>query len=140
MLSRLDLMSSYKEIVMRWIPSHAGVRRNERADSAAKAALNLKPDNIRISYTDLKPKINKLFFRKMASNAGITTSRSNSSKSSPLWENGDQLLENQERNKSLYFDCVLATQNSLTLSYSSKNSHRMFSWNVEPLLMLESDI
>ena len=64
LLSRLDLMSSHKEIVLSWIPSHIGVRGNERADSAAKAALDLKPNNNRIPYTDLKPKISKSFFAK----------------------------------------------------------------------------
>ena len=64
LLSRLDLMSNHKEIVMCWIPSHIGVRGNERAESAAKATLDLKPDNIRILCTDLKPKINKLLFAK----------------------------------------------------------------------------
>ena len=64
LLSRLDLMSRHKEIVMCWIPSHIGVRGNERADSAAKAALDLKLDNICKPCNDLKPKINKLFFAK----------------------------------------------------------------------------
>ena len=57
-------MSSHKEIVMCLIPSHIGVRGNKRVDSVVKVALDLKPDNIRIPYTDLKPKINKLFFAK----------------------------------------------------------------------------
>ena len=50
-------MSSHKEIIMCWIPSHIGVSRNEEAESAAKSALDLSPNNISILYTDLKPQI-----------------------------------------------------------------------------------
>ena len=50
-------MSNSKEIIICWIPSHIGVRGNERADSADKSALDLTPDNFRIPYTDLKPTI-----------------------------------------------------------------------------------
>ena len=64
LLSRLDSMSSHKEIIMCWIPSHIRVSGNERADSAAKSALDLSPDNISIPYTDLKPQINKFFLTK----------------------------------------------------------------------------
>ena len=64
LLSRLDSMSNRKEIVICWVPSHIGVRGNERANSAAKSALDLTLDNFRIPYTDLKPKINKLFHAK----------------------------------------------------------------------------
>ena len=71
LLSRLDSISSHKEIIMCWIPSHIGASRNERADSAAKLALDLSPDNISIPYTDLKPHINKFFLIK-GNNAGIT--------------------------------------------------------------------
>ena len=43
---------------------HIGVRGNEKADSAAKSALDLTPDKSRISYTDLKPTIYKFLHTK----------------------------------------------------------------------------
>ena len=67
-------MSSYKEII---IP--IGVRGNERADSAAKSALDLSPDNISIPYTDLKPQINNSFLQN-GNNTGITALTTNTSK------------------------------------------------------------
>jgi len=36
-----ELSSSGKAIILNWIPSHIGIRGNERADQAAKSALNL---------------------------------------------------------------------------------------------------
>ena len=64
LLSRLDSMSNRKEIIICWTPSHIGVRGNERADSAAKSALDVTPDESRFPYTDLKPTINEFLHTK----------------------------------------------------------------------------
>ena len=57
-------MSNRKEIIICWTPSHIRVRENERADSAAKSAIDLTPDKSRIPYTDLKPTINEFLHTK----------------------------------------------------------------------------
>ena len=64
LLNRLDSMSNRKEIIICWTPSHIGVRGNERAESAAKSALDLTPDKSRIPYTNLKSTINKFLHTK----------------------------------------------------------------------------
>ena len=64
LLSRLDSMSSHKKIILGLIPSYIGVRGNERADSAAKSALDLSPNAISIPYTDLKLIISKFLHKK----------------------------------------------------------------------------
>ena len=45
---------------MTWVPSHVGIRGNELADEAAKAALNERPTMITLPYSDFKPFVNIL--------------------------------------------------------------------------------
>ena len=46
------LHTVHKTIIFCWLPSHMGIFGNERADSAAKAALQKDVSNCLISYTD----------------------------------------------------------------------------------------
>jgi ribonuclease HI len=48
------LQSTQKTIVFWWVPSHVGIRGNEKADAAAKGALDLATSNVKIPHTDLK--------------------------------------------------------------------------------------
>jgi ribonuclease HI len=50
-----------KHIIFCWVPSHVGIRGNERADNVAKAALNDRQTNIVLPYSDHRPVINAYF-------------------------------------------------------------------------------
>ena len=65
-LLRFHNMSS-KHIILCWLPSHTGIKGNEKADIAAKSELLLPPSNFELSYTDFKPIINKYLFNKWQS-------------------------------------------------------------------------
>ena len=56
-----------KHIILCWLPSHTGIKGNEKADIAAKSALLLPPSNFKLPYTDFKPVINKYLFNKWQS-------------------------------------------------------------------------
>ena len=50
-LLRFHNMSS-KHIILCWLPSHTGIKGNEKADVAARSALLLPPSNFKLPYTD----------------------------------------------------------------------------------------
>jgi len=53
------LASKSFNILFCWLPSHVGITGNEKADKAAKSALNKPILRIPVPFTDLKPIINK---------------------------------------------------------------------------------
>ena len=53
-------MSDDNETLLCWIPSHTGISGNEQGDKATRSPLSMVPEeNLKISYPDLKIKINK---------------------------------------------------------------------------------
>ena len=57
-------ISKYKTIVYCWIPSHIGIRNNERVDKKAKESLNLEETVFKIPFNNFKPFINRYIFDK----------------------------------------------------------------------------
>ena len=51
-----------KDIVFCWLPSHTGIKGNEKADSAAKSALDLPRAKVGVPYTDFKHLISQYIF------------------------------------------------------------------------------
>ena len=56
------LLCVQKDIVFCWVPSHTGIKGNEKADSAAKSALDLPHAKVGVSYRDFKHLISQYIF------------------------------------------------------------------------------
>ena len=51
-----------KDIIFCWVPSHVGIRSNEKEDSADKSALELLRAKVGVAYTDLNIYSANIFF------------------------------------------------------------------------------
>ena len=58
----VSLNIAQKDIVFCWVPSHTGIKGNEKADSAAKSALDLPRAKVGVPYTDFKHLISQYIF------------------------------------------------------------------------------
>ena len=55
-----DCLLVNKKVVIAWVPSHLGIRGNEKADELAKQALNFNVLDWKVPYTDLKVNVNSV--------------------------------------------------------------------------------
>ena len=55
----VSLRENGKFVTLVWVPSHVGIQGNERADSAAKSALDFNVTNFKAYFKDFKPLINR---------------------------------------------------------------------------------
>ena len=61
LLKHIEL-AELNRIVFCWLPSHVGIKGNEKADIAAKSALTLNISDLKIPFADFKPSINTFLY------------------------------------------------------------------------------
>ena len=66
-LRKYNYLSSFKEIVFCWLPSHTNIRGNELADLEVKSALSLSITNLKIPHSDFKSNIHQYVLNKCQS-------------------------------------------------------------------------
>ena len=64
---KYNYLSSFKENVFCWLPSHTNIRGNELADLEAKSALSLSITNLKIPHSDFKSNIHQYVMNKCQS-------------------------------------------------------------------------
>ena len=98
LLNNLNTLSKNNNIIFTWIPSHIGIQGNEKADKAAKKALQIDMCKSKIPYTDLKPTIKKFISDKWQK-SWIIRPKTNSMKYKKLLESGRQATDISEEKK-----------------------------------------
>ena len=63
-LEKYSRLVQENSVVLAWVPSHVGIRGNDKADILAKDALDMDVTNVKIPYTDLKVNITRYFTNK----------------------------------------------------------------------------
>ena len=53
-----------KKVVLAWVPSHIGIKGNEKADELANKALNFNVLDLKVPHSDLKVNVNIVFKQK----------------------------------------------------------------------------
>ena len=96
---------SNKDIILCWVPSHIGIRGNEKADSATKSALDLPRVKVGVPNTDFNTILTNIFFP-LGKMIGMVWLRTSFILSSQSWEIGSPPTGGAGRMK---LSCVVPT-------------------------------